>query len=212
MAQLNLETRFSVGRIALLMRNRLYDDLPAMAITAGGIVAVNILTIIAGATPFFNNALGRGSLWSLAIALGGILLAGNAFGKMHDGRSGPDWVLLPASSEEKYLSALIAYLPVYLVAAALTATALSAALAGIGILVGTGGGIIWNPLSPRLLEGVEIYLSFSLVALVGSARFRKFALGKTAAVLFAAGIASSLILVGVLLLVTDEGRAALFAR
>ncbi len=204
----NLDAPFSAGRVAALMRNRLFDDAPAAGVTAGAIAALNLIALIFGAVPFFNAASARGGPWTLAVVLGGLLLSGNAFSKMHDGRSGPDWVLLPASAAEKYLSALIVYLFIYPLAASGAAMLLSAALLGLGELFGTGGGVLWNPLQAGLLKGAEAYLSVGIVAAAGSARFRKFALGKTAAVLFAAGVASSLLLLFALVATTEEGRQA----
>ncbi len=176
--------RFSFERAALLLRNRALDDLPAVAVAAGVLVALNVLSLVSGSAPFMNEA-GPGTAWPAAVFLGGILLAGRAFERMQDGRSGPDWLLLPATSEEKYLSALVMYLVVYPVAAMLAAWSISAGSAFLGNLVGVGGGKVWMPFRDLAWSGVSAYLSCAVIAIAGSARFRKFAIGKTAGVAFA---------------------------
>jgi hypothetical protein len=176
--------RFSFERAALLLRNRTLDDLPAVAVAAGVLVALNVLSLVSGSAPFMNAA-GPGTAWPAAVFIGGILLAGRAFERMQDGRSGPDWLLLPATSEEKYLSALGMYLAVYPVAASLAAWSISAGSAFLGNLFGVGGGKVWMPLRDIGWTGVSAYLSCAIVAIAGSARFRKFAIGKTAGVAFA---------------------------
>jgi hypothetical protein len=72
------------------------------------------------------------------------------------------------------------YLVVYPIAATLTAWLLSAILALIGNLAGTGGGNVWNPFAMFTPDVIRTYVSFAVIAIAGSARFRKFAIGKTA--------------------------------
>ncbi len=171
---------FSFERTLLLLRNRVLDDLPALAVAAGALVAINLLALVTGNEPILNTG-GRSTAWPVIVAIGGVLLAGRAFERMQDGRSGPDWLLLPATSGEKYLSAMAMYLAVYPIVATLAAWGLSAILAFLGNLVGTGGGRVWNPPADLSLDAVSGYLSFAVIAIAGSARFRKFAIGKTAA-------------------------------
>jgi hypothetical protein len=174
--------RFSFERAAILLRNRLLDDAPAIAVAAGAIIALNLLAIVFDNAPFLNKNFGPSTGWPAIVAIGGVLLAAKAFDRMHDGRSGPEWLLLPASSAEKYLSAATTYLVVYPIIASILATGLSAGLALVGELARTGGGTIWNPLATISLESTLAYFTFILFALAGTARFRKLALGKTAAI------------------------------
>jgi len=185
------------------------DDLPTVAVAVGVIVALNLLSIVLGHAPFLNETSGHGTTWSLIVPLGGILLASIAFTRMHDGRSGPEWLLLPASSAEKYLSAATAYLVVYPVVASVLAVALSAALALAGNLAGTGGGRIWNPLDSISLDGFVSYLSFVLVVFAGSARFRKLALGKTAAIAAGWTLCLTALFILALTLISPELRPSL---
>ena len=178
---------FSFERAALLLRNRILDDLPTVTVAVGVLIAMNVLSLVFGSAPFMNTA-GATTAWPAVVAIGGILLGSRAFERMQDGRSGPDWLLLPASSTEKYLTALFAYIVAYPIFAVPLAWGLSAAFAFFGTLLGTGGGHIWNPIGPTAVSGAVGYLAFSVFAIAGSARFRKFAIGKTIATIAVWGI------------------------
>lgn len=205
-----MQKRFSFERAALLLRNRALDDLPTVLVAVGVIVALNLLAIVLGHAPFLNDISGHGTTWSLIVPLGGILLASIAFTRMHDGRSGPEWLLLPASSAEKYLSATATYLVVYPIVASVLAVVLSAVLALAGNLAGTGGGKIWNPIDAISLDGLASYLSIILVVLAGSARFRKLALGKTAAIAAGWTLCLTALFILALTLLSPDLRPSLF--
>lgn len=190
---------FSAARTALLIRNRAYEDFPAIAIGAGILAGINLLSVTIGGRAVMNDS--GGQSWALAISLAGILLAGSAFKGMHDGRSGTDWILLPATNLEKYAAALISYIVILPLAAGAAATGLSALLSLAESLAGGPGGRIWNP----LLTGFGGWIDYAICALVlaaGSAAFRKRAIIKT----FGLMIAYVLVAAGILL------AAVLFVR
>jgi hypothetical protein len=174
-----LEKRFSPERLGLLVRNRVLDDAPVFGIAAAGVFALKLLGLFIGAHAGRN--VGSHETWPTLIAAGGILLASRAFERMHDGRGGSEWVLLPATPAEKYVGAFLSYLVLYPVVAVAASVALSALLALIGTLLGAPGPGIWLPI--RLLDAgpAASYALFAAFALAGSASFRKFALVKTAA-------------------------------
>lgn len=188
MTEATLKTPFSAARVALLCRNRALEDLPALAIGAGVLVGLNLLTLLFSGRTFMNDA--DGQSWTFAI-MSGIILASAAFKGMHDGRSGTDWILLPASGAEKYAAALFSYLVAYPVAASVAAMALSALLSLIELAAGGPGGNIWNPIAAIGLKGWANYAIAALVLAVGSATFRKRALIKTLGVIVAFSLAAA---------------------
>jgi len=194
MTKATLSTPFSVTRVALLCRNRALEDLPALAIGGGVLIGLNFLTLLFAGRAAMNT---DGQSWTFAIMLAGFILASAAFRGMHDGRGGTDWILLPASSAEKYVAALFSYLVIYPIAASLSAMALSAILSLIELAVGGPGGKIWNPITAISLRGWANYAITALVLAVGSATFRKRALIKT----IGAIVAYSLVAAGVFFLV-----------
>lgn len=205
-----IHSHFSIGRMYQLIRNRFMDDIVPVGIIAATIFGLNLASMIFFKFPFYNAISPESNPWGATLFLGGVLLAGTAFSRMHDGRSGPDWILLPASNEEKYLSTVLNYLVLYPLWATGLAVLLSGILYLLSQLFGIDGGAVWTPLQHEPVESMLSYLITTIFALAGSARFRKFALGKTAAVVVAVIILSTLLLMFMILIYYDEGRGILF--
>lgn len=202
----NLQQSFSVKRLYYLIRNRVYDDMGSVLIVAGAFLALNILLLLSAGQVRPTKP----EIWTIVIALGGVLLAGNGFAKMHDGKAGTEWILLPASSWEKYMAAFGMYLLVYPIAASFIALCESLLLSGMAYLLYGTFSSIYNPFTPVFLQHYGAYAFFVIIALAGSARFKKFAIGKTAAIGFSFLLLSSLFLILGLLLTDQEGRQILF--
>ena len=198
-----LRLPFSPARVALLVRNRVLEDYPALAIGAGILAGINLLFILLGRRALMNES--GGQSWMFVISLAGILLAASAFKGMHEGRSGTDWILLPATGLEKYAAGLFTYLVLFPIAAAVAATGLSAILSLAELAAGGPGGHIWNPLSSMGLDGWFDYATGALVFAVGSAAFRKRALIKTIGVITAYVLVASGILLAAVLFVRKAG-------
>jgi hypothetical protein len=206
MNRTSLRTTFSIHRLYYLVRNRVLDDTAPVLITAGAFLALNMLLLFT--TDNYNP--GSTESWALFIAGGGILLAGVAFSRMHDGKAGTEWLLLPASSAEKYTAALVTYLVVYPVIASLLVVLETLCISGVAMLLRTGRFWVYNPAAPVIFRHYFDYAFFVLLALAGSGRFRKFALGKTAAILFSFILLASFLLVWGILLKDSQFRTILF--
>jgi hypothetical protein len=189
MTKATLTTPFSAARIALLCRNRAFEDLPALGIGAGVLVGINLLTLLFAGRTSMNDS--DGQTWTFAIMVAGLILSSAAFRSMHDSRGGTDWILLPASSVEKYAAALFSYLVAYPIAASIATMALSAILSLLELAAGGPGGNIWNPIAAIGLKGWANYAIAALVLAVGSATFRKRALIKTIGVIVACSLAAA---------------------
>ena len=138
----SLSKRFSASRVMLLARNRAYDDAPALGIGLAIVAGLNLLSIMIGDRAFMN---GDGDLTYMGlIVFAGFMLSSQAFKGMH-GRTGADWILLPATPFEKYAAAFVSYLVAFPIAAAAGATALSFVLAMIERAAGGPGSGIWHP-------------------------------------------------------------------
>lgn len=205
---------FSFERLALLTRNRLLEDLSPFLIALGAVAGLNLLSLILGGAAFFDHPSRHSgqTAWSFLIWLGGVFLAGRAFAQMHNGRGGSDWILLPATPFEKYAAALVSYLVVYPVAAALAATGLSATLEGLAILLRGSRGVIFNPLTGLDERSLFGYFFFVTASLAASARFGKLSLVKAGALFAAWGAVLGFLFVFGLLVMTPEGREALAHR
>jgi hypothetical protein len=180
MNAVSLGKSFSVERLALLLRNRVIDEAPVVGIGAAIILANNLISLLLVKSAFFNVGPSRTSLWSICLILGGLLLAGGAFKGMHDGKAGTEWILLPATSLEKYGAALVDLALVYPIAASILCAALSALLSLVVGAIGGQGGRVWLPLDLASLKAWGEYAIAVAVLLAGSASFRKAPLIKTA--------------------------------
>ena len=199
----SIDKRFSLARLALLIRNRVLEEASIVGIGAAVAFALNLLGILGAHRAFFN---GNG-LWVPAIALTGLLLAAQAFKGMHDGKAGTEWILLPATPLEKYAAAFADSLILLPLAAATGAMALSASLSLIERAVGGPGGSIWTPFHTEVLRAWADYAVAAVVVLAGSAAFRKAALIKTAGMAIAYSLAAGLVLsVGLFLIL--KGNSA----
>jgi hypothetical protein len=201
-----IEQPYSLRRLYFLVRNRVLEDLGPVLIVSAAVLALNLLLLLTSGR--YNP--GSVQSWGMLLAIGGVFLAGNAFSKMHDGKAGTEWILLPASSAEKYSAALVMYLIVYPVFASLIAVLETLIITGIGYFIQGSSLWMYNPVSPVIYNNYLNYAFFVLLAMAGSARFRKFAIGKTAAIIFSFILLGSLLLVLGLLLFDDEGRQILF--
>lgn len=200
------ETRFSFERFALLVRNRLYDDAPAFATASAAVFALSLLFSVLRSRSSFDGPMGSSAAWPFLIVVGGVLLAGRAFERMHNGAGGTEWLLLPASTEEKYLAAVASYFVVYPVAATLAAVVVSALLSLIGLALGSVAFAVWNPFAAFNWRSAAAYPLIVSFALAGSARFRKLALVKTAALSFSWIVFLGFLGMALLFLFVSESR------
>ena len=171
--------RFSPARAALLVRNRALEDAPAFAIGLGIILGANVLDLILARRAFINA---DPQAWATVILLGCLAFASLSFKGMHDGRAGTEWILLPASPLEKYVSALACNLLLYPLAAILAAIASSAILVLGAALAGSPGAAVWTPFAwgfAELMRAYWAYATLALALMAGSAAFRKRAPLKT---------------------------------
>lgn len=192
MIAIDANARFSPARTALLTRNLAASELPMAVITLGIVVGLNLVTLILGGEAPINNGMSPGGgsapLWGVGLTLTGLYYASRAFKGMH-GRYGTEWLLLPATSAEKYLAALAWLFVVWPIGSATAAAAASTLLWGIQSLTGDVAGLPWHPFQRSYLEALLSYWSVAPVLIAGSAVFRKNALVKTAGVGAAAAVA-----------------------
>jgi hypothetical protein len=191
---------FSLERLGRLIGNRFLHDIVPLGIGAAVILGLNLLVLFfAPHQAFFNHT--GGVLWNFAVVGACALAAGNAFHEMQSGKSGTEWLLLPATMLEKYLAAIIGLVLAIPAAAMLAATGLSALLAGIQGLAGGSGGEIWTPFSWNQPAFWGNFLVCNLILVTGSAVFRKQALIKTIGVTTAFSLVVAALVCGIAYLI-----------
>jgi hypothetical protein len=183
MSNADMDRNFSFRRAGLLLRNRVLEELPALAIGLAIVVAFNLLGLVTSKRVWFNEA--QAYMWAIVIVGAGLLLASQAFKGMHDGKSGTDWLLLPASPLEKYVSAVVDYLVIFPLLGSAVCMGLSALFYFIAGAMGGNGDHIWSPAEIGGFKAWGEYAIAASVCLAGSASFRKIPLLKTIAVVSA---------------------------
>jgi hypothetical protein len=197
----SLERGFSLERMALLLRNRLLEEAPVLGVGAAAVFGVNLVGLaLTGQAPFnhmgnwrMNGAATQSSAWTWTIVVAGLLLAGMALKGIH-GKTGTDWILLPATPLEKYAAALLDCAFIFPVGAAVAGTLMSLLLALVERVAGGGGGAVWLAWGLEALETWGKYAIAAALFLAGSATFKKSALLKTFALALAYCSAVSLLL------------------
>lgn len=187
-----LDHRFSFERAALVLRNSVLEAAPGFGVGLAIVVGVNLFNFIFSRRFFFND--GDGRLWTVTIVLAGVLLASQAFKGMHDGKSGTDWLLLPATALEKYSAAVFECIILFPVAAAAVGTGLSALFSVLEAAARGRAGPIWAPFGYGALAVWGKYAVAAIIVMAGSASFRKLPLLKTLALVIAYGLTISGIL------------------
>ncbi len=162
------------GRTLALIKNRLKADFTPLLLGAVLLLGLQLvfllLQLLWGRPGMARSWSGQGP-WPQLVVLACFLTSARAFAEMQSGKSATDWLLLPASTAEKYLAALLStqvLVPV------------------VGSLVGLtlwafSGPIVW----PQFLGQWQLWGLFfvmNLVFFAGSTVFRKLAFFKTAGV------------------------------
>ena len=182
---------FDIKRCFLVVRRDGYFRISALlvsALTLGGVIALlTLLSGLKGGEQEIHGGLYRGLLF-----IGGFLTASGAFKEMHTGSMVHDWLMLPASSEEKFLSRLLLSTFGYWIF--ISIVYISGVLFGdlLLLLLARGGNALFNPLGARFLGGFFHYLPHYLILqsifIAGGAVFRKHQFLKTILFLSLAGI------------------------
>jgi hypothetical protein len=194
---------FSPRRLYWLIRNRILQDLIPLAIGAAIILGLNLLALFfAPHMAFFNNT--QGILWTIVILIGSSTLASGAFKDMQSGKSGTDWLLLPATALEKYLAALLELVIILPLVAIAVCTGLSTLLAGLQNLA---GGAIWTPLSWNQASFWGCFAVTTLLFLTGSAFFRKQAFLKTLGIMISFSLVLAIFMTTATWLLVKSGRS-----
>ena len=119
-------------------------------------------------------------LFPLILFLGGFLTASGAFSAMHGSSSVHDWLMLPASREEKFLSCLMVSSLGYWIFAALIYFFSSVLGLLLSLLInGNSSGGLFNPLSGEVFKMLPHYLVLQSIFFAGGAVFRKHQFLKT---------------------------------
>ena len=171
---------FSPRRLYLLLKRDLISGYKGLLITmaaVGGLVllssVLSMLSVHARGADFYSQFY----LWLLV--LGGFIYTSSVFKELHQNGSGIFYVTLPGSTLEKFVSKLLVSSVGFGVGSAVFMTVVAALAELINTLIFGTTHLMFNPLSPPLLQALAAYLVTQSCYLVGSVWFRRLALLKT---------------------------------
>ena len=172
---------FSPRRIAFLIRNRVLSDLTPIALGAAVLlglgVLIQLMSILLTGTTIPRKSGGGMWPWPLLVVLACFLTSSRAFRDMQSAKSATDWILLPATSIEKYLAI---FLTTQFVVPVLTML--------LGLLLWLFDGFSKLPSFLGQWEFWGMFLVINLVLMTGSTFYRKLAGLKTLGTFIGFGI------------------------
>ncbi len=169
-------------RTVALIKNRLRADFTPLLLGASILLGLELVFLLIQLLWGQRLERGRqtGVLWPQLVVLASFLTSARAFAEMQSGKSATDWLLLPASTAEKYLAALLS-----------TQVLVPFVGSVVGLLLWALSGPIVFPEYFAMWQPWGIFLVMNLVFFAGATVFRKLAFFKTGA----AWVAFALVLV-----------------
>ena len=171
------------GRLLLLIRSSVFINRSLILILTAVFSALIILiavkdTFIGESTDLY------GKMYSLLLYVAGFAITWGIARELNDKRKGGIWLLLPASTMEKFLTLLLLPTFILICTAALYMAVLSFTVeSGIGIFAGSYHGI-FNPFEVEIYRRIMVYISVQAPFLVGAIYFKKNAISFTFLSLF----------------------------
>jgi len=175
--------RIDMRRLLLLVRNSLIINRKLILITAAVFSALIIIgrvtNALSGDAPYLYN-----KLFFLLLYISGFALTNRITRELHDKRKANTWLLLPASTLEKFLTLL--FLPTILLAGGLIIYMSIVSLViefCIGAFI-TADTNFFNPFSIEILKGIATYIAIQAPFLLGAIYLKKHAMSYTFLFLF----------------------------
>ena len=159
-------------RLLLLIRSYLITNLNLILILAAVFLAITTLRAILDAftenSPDLYN-----KIYFLMLYVSGFFITRRIGKELHDRRKGSNWILLPASTLEKFSTLLLLPTLILICGAALYMSILSVAVEQLmGIFISTSHEML-NPFATEFLKGLNIYISLQAAFLLGAIYFKK---------------------------------------
>jgi hypothetical protein len=183
---------FRLERFALLFRRDLAANYRTLLIAAAAVAALVLVSSLLGG---WQHGQGNSHpvLYLQVLFIGGYLVSSRAFREIHHPHKAYTYVLLPASSLEKFAERLLATSLVYV----LGTLAAYLAVAGLSELLNRllfgFSQPLFNPFGREMLLALAAYMITQSLFVLGSVWFRKTVFLKTLLVLFLLGIVTALI-------------------
>ncbi len=189
----SFESYFKLNRFGLLIRRQEIMNWRGILTAALTITGITVVIMLLSMIDSNSRGIHEG-LYPTILFIGGFAVASGSFKAMHSINGVHDWLMLPASQEEKFLSRLLISSLGYWLLTTLVYFLASVAGAILSqLLFGDGLGNIFNPFSRSVIRMLPHYLILQSLFFAGGAVYRKHQLLKTVMT-----IAAGFILYGIL--------------
>lgn len=204
----------SLHRVGRLLLKDLYEDYRGVLIAAGALTGILLLNYLLSGLSASDNSLvqpyGRFAysptnsvlhmtFFGLTLFIGGFLIASRAFSELHTANRSHDWLMLPASPIEKYLTRLILTSIGMAVGVVVYYSLFSLFGSALMLLLFHRSYALFNPLDGAVWMLVLNYIVLQSIFFAGAVYFKKHHFIKTVLVLAAFGVLLLLVSGGIAL-------------
>ncbi len=159
-------------RLMLLIRSYIFTNINLILVLTAVFSALIIIDAVVDSFMENNSSLYQANYF-LLLFVSGFVITRQIGIELHDIRKGSTWLLLPASTLEKFLTLLLLPTLILICAAAVYMTIVSIVIEqGIGFFISTNHKL-FNPFNPAFLKGLNIYIIIQAPFLLGVIYFRK---------------------------------------
>lgn len=170
-------------RLLLLVRSYICINRTLIVVLAAVFLALTILNAVVDAISANEPDL-YNRIFFLLLYVSGFFITMRIGKELHDSRKGPAWLLLPASSMEKFLTLLLLPTLILICGASLYMAIISIAVnQAIGLFISTSHDI-FNPFYTDFWTGLNFYIVLQALFLLGVIYFKKHGMSFTFLSLF----------------------------
>jgi len=185
---------FSLKRFGSILVYDSFSFAPQFLWAMGG--AFSFISVVAVFKAMMGTVTGEGFLpgwFGPLLFLGGLIFTSISFREMKSPQQRMEYLLVPVSPFEKYLSRLVLSGVGFVVLTAVLMALYSVMLLALSMLMVKAPSPIFNPLSHTVLIQAKTYLTIHAAFFLGAIYFRKNAFLKTVFTIFVVGIGMAII-------------------
>jgi hypothetical protein len=175
---MNLRERFDIKRFWLVLRRDVFVQYRTIVVTVAA--AFGVLLIAGLLSAYFG---GDGDYhtvgFTLLLFFGGFIFTAHVYHELHKPLEGAAWLLMPASTLEKFLARAVLVSVGMAVGGGVIYFVFALVSEGINQLIFGRGHELFNPVSRDALLAMAHYIVWNAVVLLGAVYFRKNSLIKT---------------------------------
>ncbi len=170
-------TLFDFKRFYCLTRNVLILNGTTILVIAGAIAGIALfvsgINAFQGGEPNIHQ-----NLYAVLLFLGGFVVTGRIFKELHHKERGAAWLLLPASTLEKFTSRLFLSTLGYIVGTMIFWFLVSVVSEGVNWFLFKHANALFTPFDWRIMRVIAVYIVLQSPFLIGAVYFKRLTISK----------------------------------